>query len=177
MAARIGDLIRPTVEAMGFGLVRVRFMGGGRPRLQVMAERGDGTMSVDDCAALSRALSALLDVEDPIRSEYVLEVSSPGIDRPLVRLEDFVRFAGHEARLELVRLLDGRKRFRGRLMGLEGDTVLLEDEGGVCHRLPFALIEEAKLVLTEALVSESLRREEAVRKRTGRAADQAAGSS
>ena len=123
----------PVIEGMGFRLVRLRLMGGRRPTLQVMAERPDGTMEVEDCAELSRALSATLDVEDPIDGEYVLEVSSPGIDRPLTRLGDFERWRGYEAKLELRDAIDGRKRYRGVLAGVEeaageGDQVVLEVE-------------------------------------------------
>ena len=156
-AARIEALIAPLVAGMGYELVRVKFLSGAKARLQVMAERADGSMDVEDCATLSRAISALLDVEDPVPSEYILEVSSPGIDRPLTRLGDFTRFEGHEARIELQRMLEGRKRFRGVLNGVDGETVLLTDEAGTLHRLPFALIDEAKLVLTDALIAESMK--------------------
>lgn len=156
-AARIGALIAPLVADMGFRLVRVKFLSGAKARLQIMAEREDGAMDVEDCARLSRAVSALLDVEDPVPGEYILEVSSPGIDRPLTRLEDFARFAGHEVRVELQRLMDGRKRFRGMLNGLDGESVLLADEAGTVHRLPFALIGDAKLVLTDALIAQSMK--------------------
>jgi ribosome maturation factor RimP len=162
--SRIEALIQPVVTDMGFLLVRIRFTTGGRPKLQIMAERPDGRMSVEDCALLSRALSALLDVEDPIASEYVLEVSSPGLDRPLVRPEDFVRFKGQEAKIELVRLFEGRKRFRGVLGGIElggaGDAAILEEEGGARFVLPLSLIDEAKLVLTDALIAQALKAQE-----------------
>jgi len=159
--ARIEALIQPVVSDMGFLLVRVRYLTGGRPKLQIMAERPDGSMDVEDCAKLSRALSALLDVEDPIASEYVLEVSSPGLDRPLVRPADFVRFKGLEAKIELIRIFEGRKRFRGLIGGLElggaGDMVIIEEEGGARFALPFSLIDEAKLVLTDALIAQALK--------------------
>lgn len=157
--ARIAALIEPTVEGLGFALVRVRLSGGRRPVLQVMAERrADGQMSVDDCTTLSRALSALLDVEDPIASEYLLEVSSPGLDRPLVKAEDFSRFAGHVARVETVRPMDGRRKFTGRLVGLlaDGATVRIEVEGAALD-LPFADITAAKLMLTDELIAASLK--------------------
>jgi ribosome maturation factor RimP len=134
-----------------------------------MAERADGSMTVEDCASLSQALSAVLDVEDPIHGEYTLEVSSPGIDRPLTSLEDFARFAGRAARAELKGLKDGRRRFRGVLRGIEGQDVLIEEEGGAIVRLPFPAIEEAKLVLTDELVAESLKKE----RRAKRAQDDA----
>lgn len=153
---RIAALIAPTVEAMGFSLVRVRVMGGKRITLQIMAERPDGRMEVDDCADLSRALSALLDVEDPIDREYTLEVSSPGIDRPLTRLEDFDRWKGWTARLETDELIGGRKRFKGELTGIEGDSVLIEIEEGEIA-LPFASLSDAKLVLTDELIEASLK--------------------
>jgi ribosome maturation factor RimP len=155
--ARLEALVDPIAQDMGFRLVRVRMVSGRPPRLQIMAERPDGSMSVEDCARLSRALSPQLDVEDPIHGEYVLEVSSPGLDRPLVRPEDFVRFAGQEAKVSLLRLLDGRKRFKGMLAGFEEDAVLIDDENGARFALPFALIDEAKLVLTDALIAASLK--------------------
>lgn len=155
---RIADIIGPSIEAMGFALVRVSFSAGRRPTLQVMAERKDRTqMSVDDCAEISRAVSALLDVEDPIVGEYNLEVSSPGIDRPLVRLEDFERFKGFEAKVELSLPHDGRKRFRGLLLGTEGDGTVLIDQDGAPHGLPFAAIRTAKLVLTDELIAATQR--------------------
>jgi ribosome maturation factor RimP len=156
MDRRLADLLLPTVEGMGFRLVRLRLQGGRRPTLQVMAERPDGSMEVEDCAALSRAMSAVLDVADPIIGEYVLEVSSPGIDRPLTRLEDFARWQGFEARLETAEPIDGRRRFRGRLAGTDGTDVLLEIEEGEIG-LPFDWLADARLVLTDALIAESLR--------------------
>src|SRR5258708_25130091 len=119
VVAKVEDLLAPVLEALGYGIVRVQLHSGRRATLQIMAERRDGAaMSVDDCAQISRAASALLDVEDPITGAYDLEVSSPGIDRPLTRLQDFERFAGFEAKLETDRLLDGRRRFRGRILGV-----------------------------------------------------------
>src|SRR5690606_27263248 len=158
---RLAAIIRPTIEGMGFELVRLRLMGGRRPTLQIMAERPDGTMEVDDCALLSRQLSAVLDVEDPIASEYTLEVSSPGIDRPLTRLTDFDRWEGYEARLETAELIDGRKRFKGVLAGTEGDEVLIElDDPSIDGPvgLKFDWLSDAKLVLTDELIAESLKR-------------------
>lgn len=149
---RIEQLIAPTVEGMGFSIVRVQLSGGDRLQLQVMVERQDGqAMVVDDCADLSRAISAILDVEDPIADAYTLEVSSPGIDRPLVRLRDFERFAGHEARIETNVSVNGRRRFRGRLLGVEGDVVRVSVEGEDIE-VPFSAISKAKLVLTEELL-------------------------
>jgi len=160
--ARIEALIAPTLQAMGYLPVRVRLMGGQRPVLQIMAERDtggaphDGGMTVDDCAQISRAVSAVLDVEDPIPQAYQLEVSSPGLDRPLVKINDFERFKGFAARVELGRPLDGRKRFRGRLKGVEGEQVLLADEEAKADeviRLPYPEIASAKLVLTDDLLA------------------------
>lgn len=164
---RIADIVRPTVEGLGFELVRVRFQGGARrATVQIMAERPDGVMEVGDCADLSRALSAALDVEDPIAGAYALEVSSPGIDRPLTRLKDFERFEGWEARLETEELIDGRKRFKGSLAGVEDDEVLIEIVEGVIG-LKFDWLTDAKLILTDELVAESLR----ARKAAGLAPD------
>lgn len=153
LADRIADLVRPTVEGLGYSLVRVQISGRQRLRLQIMAERADDQpMQVDDCAALSRALSAVLDVEDPIAAAYTLEVSSPGIDRPLTRLADFDRFAGFEARIELSRPVDGRRRFRGRLLGTSGERVRLAIEGGELE-VDWADVHSGKLVLTDALLA------------------------
>ena len=154
---RLAAIVQPSLEGMGFELVRLRLMGGKRMTLQIMAERPDGTMEVDDCAQLSRQLSAVLDVEDPIEREYTLEVSSPGIDRPLTRLQDFERWEGYEAKLETDEQIDGRKRFKGILAGVEGNEVLVEiDEGTI--GLEFDWLADAKLVLTDDLITESLRR-------------------
>lgn len=151
LADRISEMVRPTVEALGYLLVRVQVSGRQRPRLQVMAERIDGRpMMVDDCASLSRSLSALLDVEDPISTTYTLEVSSPGIDRPLVKLADYDRFAGGEARIELVRPVDGRRRFRGRLLGTTGETIRLDVDGAEIE-VHYRDIQRAKLVPTQDL--------------------------
>jgi ribosome maturation factor RimP len=154
---RIATLIEPAVAGLGFRLVRVRVMGGRRLTLQIMAERPDGRMEVDDCARLSHALSALLDVEDPIDREYSLEVSSPGIDRPLTRLEDFERWKGWTAKLETDAPVEGRKRFKGDLLGTDGADVLIALEGGQTARLPFDALDDAKLVLTDALIEASLK--------------------
>ena len=157
--ARIADMIAPTLDAMGFQLVRVRLMGTQRPTLQIMFERDsggaphDGGVTVDDCADVSRAVSAVLDVEDPIAGAYRLEVSSPGLDRPLIKPADYARFKGFAARAELGRPLDGRKRFQGRIAGLEADAVVLRDEeSGAEYRLPLAEITSAKLLLTDDLI-------------------------
>ena len=150
---QIAAIIEPSLEAMGYRLVRVALLGARWATLQIMAERRDeAAMSVADCAEISRSISALLDVADPIAGAYMLEVSSPGIDRPLVRPEDYDRFAGFEAKIELAQPLSGRKRFRGRLLGRAGDTVRLIGEAGEVS-LPFALITRAKLVLTDDLLA------------------------
>jgi ribosome maturation factor RimP len=153
---KIEAMIAPSLEAMGYRVVRVAVTGGRRAAtLQVMAERADErAMTVDDCADISRTVSALLDVADPIAGAYTLEVSSPGIDRPLVRREDFARFAGFEAKVELNQPVAGRRRFRGKLLGVEGEAVrLLVDEAPV--ELPLAQVARAKLVLTDELLAAS----------------------
>ena len=150
---KIEAMIAPSLEAMGYRVVRVAVTGGRRATLQIMAERTDDqAMRVEDCTEISRTVSALLDVADPIAGAYLLEVSSPGIDRPLVRREDFARFAGFEAKVELSAPVDGRKRFRGRLLGVEGDDVrLLVDALPVA--LPITAVTRAKLVLTDELLA------------------------
>lgn len=155
--SQLQPIIEPQVEAAGYRLVRLRLMGGKTKTLQIMAERPDGTMNVEDCSRLSRALSEFLDREDPIEGEYVLEVSSPGIDRPLTRLMDFARWSGHEAKLELSAPdPTGRKRFKGLLLGLDGNDVMLEIEGQR-FEFPFRTIVDAKLVLTDKLIQEDLK--------------------
>jgi ribosome maturation factor RimP len=152
LADRIAALIEPSLTAMGYDLVRVQIDGKRQARVQVMAERSDGSgMGVEDCAQLSRHISALLEVEDPIEGSYTLEVSSPGIDRPLTRPADYARFAGHVAKVELRYARDNRRRFTGTIKGLDGETVLLDTEEGSVS-LPLAEIERAKLVLTDALL-------------------------
>jgi len=154
---RIEGIVTPSIEAMGFDVVRVMITGGQRPTLQIMADRRDGSMiSVDDCAEISRTVSAVLDVEDPIAGEYTLEVSSPGIDRPLTRIKDFERWAGFDARVDMAVPVEGRKRFSGRLKGVaDGERVQIEIEGGALAELPFDGISRAKLVLTDALLEAS----------------------
>ena len=156
-------LLVPAIEAAGYRLVRLRVMGGKRKTLQIMAERPDGRMDVEDCAGLSRRLSEVLETADPISDQYVLEVSSPGIDRPLTAKADFARFSGHEARVEMARGIDGRRRFKGPIVGLDGDNVLMDvmdDKETRRVRLPLADIAEAKLVLTDRLIQESLKARE-----------------
>ena len=150
---RIETLIAPSLEAMGYRVVRVSVTGGRRAVLQVMAERADNRpMSVEDCTEITHTISALLDVADPIEHAYVLEVSSPGIDRPLVRREDYERFLGFEAKLELAQPIEGRKRFRGRLVGLAEDRLSV-NLGAEVVELPLQAIAKAKLVLTDDLIA------------------------
>jgi ribosome maturation factor RimP len=151
---RLLEIIDPIAESVGYEIVRLRLMGGDHQRrLQIMAERPDSDMNVEDCARLSRAISEVLDAADPISGEYVLEVSSPGVDRPLTRLKDFESYEGHEARLELDRMAEGRKRFKGVLAGVEDQNVAIDLEGEAETALvPFAWITEAKLVLTDQLM-------------------------
>ena len=149
------ELLDPVAEAAGYAIVRLRLMGGEHARrLQIMAERpSDGDMNVEDCAQLSRAISEIMDAADPIAGEYTLEVSSPGVDRPLTRLGDFETFEGYEARIELDRLAEGRKRFKGVLAGVEGDQIAFDLEGEEeTAMIPFAWIVEAKLVLSDQLM-------------------------
>ncbi len=160
VAARIAGLIEPALGTLGFRLVRVKVTGRDGGTLQVMAERPDGTFSIDDCAVASRALSPILDVEDPIQSAYRLELSSPGIDRPLARRSDIERALGHEAKIEMTSMVGGRKRFRGVLEAIENGAVKLKStEGKEDALLPMNEIADAKLVLTDALIEESLRRD------------------
>lgn len=165
------SLIAPIAESLGYSIVRVRVSGAVRPTLQVMAELPDGTMPIEHCARLSEAISAAFEQDDPIEGEYVLEVSSPGIDRPLTRRRDFDAYSGHEARIELLSPLDGRKRIRGLLRGLRGEDVIIETETGPQRvkgelALPYTSIAEAKLVLTDALIEDDLKR----RKQAGKPA-------
>jgi len=150
---QIEELIAPAARSLGYRVVRVAFGGGRRGRLQIMAERADGTMAVADCERLSREVSPLLDVADLIAGDYVLEVSSPGIDRPLVSREDFARFAGHDARVETAIQIDGRRRFTGPVSAVDDeDFVTVETADGLA-RVPFAAIAKAKLILTDALLA------------------------
>ena len=151
LANRMEILIKPAIEAMGYDLVRAALFGDHDKTLQVMAERRDGRgMTVDDCAEISARVSAILDADDPIAGAYNLEVSSPGLDRPLVREKDYERFAGLEARIEMSRAVGGRKKFKGKVLGLEGALVKLR-VGGAVVELPFADIDRAKLVPTDEL--------------------------
>jgi ribosome maturation factor RimP len=153
---RLAEIIGPVIEGMGFELVRVRFMGGKTKTVQIMAERPDGRIEVDDCAEISTMVSAVLDVEDPIAEGYTLEVSSPGIDRPLTRPKDFATWEGYEAKIETTEMIDGQRRFKGVLAGFEDDEVLLEVAEGTIG-LRFEWLSDAKLVLTDDLIRDVLR--------------------
>ena len=173
LPARVAAIVEPVLHQLGFRLVRVRVSGSEGCTVQIMAERPDGSMTVEDCEVVSRALSPVLDVADPIDRAYRLEISSPGIDRPLVRKSDFDRYAGHLVRIEMSMPVDGRKRFKGTLTGTEGEAARVtrddtEGEDGTVL-LPIEEMGEAKLVLTDELVTEALRREKAA-KREARAA-------
>ncbi len=152
---KVEKTITPMAETMGYEIVRVLMVGigSGKPTLQVMAERPDGTMNLDDCSRLSQAISALLDVENVMDEAYYLEVSSPGIDRPLTRLKDFERYKGFEARVEIEPGIEGRKKFKGKLLGVEKDVVVsLQTEEGEVFGLPFDHIQKAKLTLNDDLI-------------------------
>jgi ribosome maturation factor RimP len=163
-AARVAALAEPVLAALGYRLVRIRISGLAGCTVQIMAERPDGTMAIEDCEATSRALSPVLDATDPIEGPYRLEISSPGIDRPLVRRSDFDRHAGHVAQVEMLAPIDGRRRVRGELNGTQGDCVRLRTGDGAAAGegaeilLPFDDIMEARLLLTDALIAQSLRR-------------------
>ena len=170
--ARVARIVEPVAESMGYHLVRVRMNGNNGGTLQIMAERHDGTMNVEDCEALSRAVSPVMDVEDPIPQAYHLELSSPGIDRPLVREDDFARWAGHLVKLETREPIEGRRRFRGRVVSVGEDGFVIELDGSAAGErvaVPFALVHDARLVLTDELIAASLRADKAARR--ARAAD------
>ncbi len=163
VAARVAAIIEPVIEDLGLRLVRVRITGQNGCTVQIMAERPDGTMTVEDCEAISHAVSPALDVDDPVKTAYHLEVSSPGIDRPMVRESDFERWAGHVVKIETRGLVAGRKRFRGLIVGgAEGQAVIDRDDAradeGNRVLIPITEIDEARLVMTDELVTESLRR-------------------
>jgi ribosome maturation factor RimP len=163
LAARLAAIVEPVLEGLGYRLVRVRVSGLDGCTVQIMAERPDGTMTIDDCEAASRALSPVLDVADPVDRAYRLELSSPGLDRPLVRRSDFDRYAGHEVKVEMAVAIDGRKRFRGLLLGTEGDAARIRRDDAPAGEpadvlLAIEEMAEARLVLTDALIAESLRR-------------------
>ncbi len=159
MEERVIALIEPTASGLGFRVVRVRVSGNRRKRLQIMAERlSDGQMGIDDCSRLSRALAPVFDLEDPIPGgEYDLEISSPGIDRPLIRIEDFERFQGHDAKLETAAMQNGQRRFKGKIERIEGDVIVLATDQGEAA-VPFSALSDARLVLTDKLIEEDLKR-------------------
>nr|WP_256473240.1 ribosome maturation factor RimP [Phyllobacterium sp. 21LDTY02-6] len=166
--ARIAGIVEPVLESIGFRLVRVRLTGLNGLTLQIMAERNDGTMTVEDCELVSRTLSPVLDVEDPIDRNYHLEVSSPGIDRPLVRKSDFSNWTGHIVKVDTSAMLEGRKKFRGRIAAISADTVTVEadqatygDQPAVA--IPFEMISDARLILTDDLIRDALRRDKDLR--------------
>ena len=169
LSARVAHVAEPVIEQLGYRLVRVKVSGADGCTVQIMAERPDGSMTVEDCETVSRALSPVLDVADPIDRAYRLEISSPGIDRPLVRKSDFDRYAGHLARIEMEVPIDGRKRFRGIITGTEGEAARIQrddtEEGEAADvLLPISEMSEAKLVLTDELVKEALRREKSAKR-------------
>jgi ribosome maturation factor RimP len=181
LPARVASIAEPVIEQLGYRLVRVKISGADGCTVQIMAERPDGTMVVEDCETISRALSPVFDMADPVDRAYRLEISSPGIDRPLVRKSDFDRYAGNLVKIETEIPIDGRKRFRGQLLGTQGEAAKLRQDGKVDDKkedkavadaeilLPIAEISEARLVLTDDLVRQTLRREKSA-KREARAA-------
>lgn len=173
MALAVAKVVEPVIEGLGYRLVRVKISGTNGCTVQIMAEKPDGTMGIDECEEVSKAISPVLDVDDPVGRAYHLEISSPGIDRPLVRKGDFERWSGYEAKIEMAIPADGRKRFRGILLGVEGENALVErldakpdEEKRVS--LPVRHIGEARLVLTDELIREALRRDKAARAAAGK---------
>ena len=160
LAARVAAIVEPAIEGLGYRLVRVKISGQNGTTVQIMAERADGTFTIEDCEAVSKDISPLLDVDDPVKTAYHLEVSSPGIDRPLVRPIDFVRAVGHEAKIELSRPIDtgtgeGRRRYRGIIEAAHDEAVEIGIDatgGAIAVQLPYDAIDEAKLVMTDALI-------------------------
>jgi ribosome maturation factor RimP len=176
LAARVAAIVEPALEGLGFRLVRVRVSGLDGCTVQVMAERPDGSMTIDDCELASRALSPVLDVADPVDRAYRLELSSPGLDRPLVRRSDFERYAGNTVKIEMAVAIDGRKRFRGQLLGTDGDAARIRLDDAAAGEpadilLPIEEMAEARLVLTDALIAESLRRGKQAERQTRQPAD------
>jgi ribosome maturation factor RimP len=165
---RVADIIEPTIEQIGYRLVRVRLSSQHGMTLQIMCERNDGTMTVEDCEAVSMAISPVLDVEDPIDKAYHLEVSSPGIDRPMVRKSDFSRWQGHLVKCETSILIDGRKRFRGKIVSADGDGFTVDRDQPAYGEaptvtIPFSALAEAKLILTDDLIRDALRADKAAK--------------
>jgi ribosome maturation factor RimP len=178
LAARVATIAEPVIESLGYRLVRVQVSPHAGLTVQIMAERPDGSMTIGDCETLSRALSPVMDAKDPIEQPHRLEISSPGLDRPLVRRSDFDRHAGHVAKVEMARGIDGRKRFRGTLLGTEGDSVKLRRDDARPDEqqeflLPIEDMAEAKLVLTDALIAEALKRGKAAEREAQATAEEA----
>lgn len=174
--AQVANIIEPEIEELGFRLVRVKLSGLNGLTLQIMAERPDGTMSVGDCEKVSRAIAPVLDIEDPIANAYHLEMSSPGIDRPLVRKSDFEKWAGHMAKLETRQMIDGRKRYKGIILSVDGDDIIFRRESvaegeSENFTLPAGEILEAKLILTDDLIREALQRDKSLRVANGEETD------
>ncbi|MGI9352813.1 MAG: ribosome maturation factor RimP [Rhizobiaceae bacterium] len=172
LEAKIASIIEPEIEDLGYRLVRVKISGVNGTTLQIMAERPDGTMNVAGCEDISRAISPILDVEDPIDRAYHLEISSPGIDRPLVRKSDFNTWTGHVAKLETRQLINGRKRYKGIILGVDGEDVKFRREAPSKDEdlefvIPVGEIKDAKLVLTDDLITEALKRDKALREANG----------
>ena len=153
---RLYDIVDPMITGMGYETVRIRRMGGATNTLQIMVQKPDGTIEIDNCAEISTNLSAVLDVEDPLSDPYTLEISSPGIDRPLTRLKDFDQWQGYVAKIETEQMIDGRRRFKGDLAGIEGDEILIAIEEGTIG-LKFEWLSDAKLVLTDELIRNVLK--------------------
>jgi ribosome maturation factor RimP len=182
LAARVAAIAEPVIESLGYRLVRVQVSPQSGLTVQIMAERPDGSMTVGDCETISRALSPVFDAKDPVDQPHRLEISSPGLDRPLVRRSDFDRHAGHVAKIEMARGIEGRKRFRGTLLGTEGDAVRLRREDAPAGEqqeflLPIEDMAEAKLVLTDALIADALKRGKAAEREAQEGSNQAAGDS
>ena len=159
---KISAIISPTIETLGYELVRIRLVPGETSTLQIMADRKSGEIDVEDCSIISRDISVLLDVEDPINDAYVLEVSSPGIDRPLTRLKDFSNWQGYEVKLETHELINGQRRFKGEIYNIEKDNITLANNGKFTE-LSFKLISEAKLILTDDLIKDVLRNRKSIK--------------
>ena len=170
--AKVANIIEPEIEDLGYRLVRVKLSNINGATLQIMAERPDGTMNVAGCEEVSRAISPILDIEDPISQAYHLEISSPGIDRPLVRLSDFVTWAGHTAKLETHQIINGRKRYKGMIISVSGNDITFRREAPNEGEdpefvLPITEIKDAKLVMTDDLITEALKRDKALREANG----------
>ena len=159
---KISSIISPTIETLGYELVRIRLVQGETSTLQIMADRRSGEIDVEDCSIISRDISVLLDVEDPINDAYILEVSSPGIDRPLTRLKDFNNWQGYEVKLETYELINGQRRFKGEIYNIEKDNITLANNGKFTE-LSFKLISEAKLILTDNLIKDVLRNRKSIK--------------